>query len=323
LQIEHDDFIGAMATAENTISQVLPNPDLVEILAICYTLNHEWDLAIQYWKLYQQSMANANLLFSLDSNRLISYDMEYEPSKIFAGKTSFCNTNLSENTLLGNPKICIYTSLFGNYDDLPLLETDIPTEIDLIAFTDHKRLNADKRWKQVICKPQYTSNNLSAKEYKILPHKYLQEYSYSLFVDANTVFTKNIDLLILMLLDSGNFTMWRHPFRTDLLKEACAILGWRRAQPRLVIEQMRTYITAGIPRDTGLCEGSFIWRKHSDTSIVDFMEEWWEHIQRYTHRDQLGLCFLMWQKKLYPKLISDELGTSRENVFFYKIPHKG
>lgn len=248
--------------------------------------------------------------------------MEYDPLKIYNNKTSFCNKDIIGELNLDHNKICIYTSLFGNYDDLPLVQTDIPTGIDLIAFTDQQRLDVDSRWKQIICPANSTSDNLSAKEYKILPHKYLKEYSYSLFVDANTVFTGNIEQLILMLLDSGKFTMWRHPLRTDLLKEGCAILGWRKAKPQPIIDQIKAYVSAGIPNNTGLCEGSFIWRQHSDNCITDFMEEWWRHIEMYSHRDQLSLCFLMWQKNLYPKLIDDEFGTSRENVFFYKTLHK-
>lgn len=322
LQIEHEDFIGVMTNAENTISKLPLTPDIVEILAICYTLNHEWDLSLKYWKLYQQSMSNSNLLLSIKSHRLIQYDIKYDPVKIYRDKTSFCSTYMIRELRIDEHKICIYTSLFGDYDDLPLVETDIPPEIDLIAFTDQKRLDVASRWKQIICQPDSTSDNLSAKKYKILPHQYLKEYNYSLFVDANTVFTGNIEQLILMLLESGKFTMWRHPLRTDFLKEACAILGWRKAKPKPIIDQIKAYVGAGIPRDTGLCEGSFIWRQHSDPSIVDFMEEWWRQIEMYSHRDQLSLCFLMWQKNLYPKLIDDEFGTSRDNVFFYKTLHK-
>jgi|SanBayMetagenome_1026888.scaffolds.fasta_scaffold00446_4 hypothetical protein len=322
LQTEHEDFIGAMATAENIISQAPLTPDIVEILAICYTLNHEWDLAVRYWTIYHQSSANPNFLISIKSHRLLQYDMEYDPLKIYNNKTSFCNKDIIGELNLDHNKICIYTSLFGNYDDLPLVQTDIPAGIDLIAFTDQQRLDVDSRWKQIICPANSTSDNLSAKEYKILPHKYLKEYSYSLFVDANTVFTGNIQQLILMLLDSGKFTMWRHPLRTDLLKEGCAILGWRKAKPQPIIDQIKAYVSAEIPNNTGLCEGSFIWRQHSDSCITDFMEEWWRHIEMYSHRDQLSLCFLMWQKNLYPKLIDDEFGTSRENVFFYKTLHK-
>lgn len=322
LQIEHDDFMGAMVTVKNVINKTLLTPDTIEILSVCYTLKRQWDLALRYWRLYQQSKTNPNLLLSIKSNRLIQYDVEYDPIKMFGDKTSFCNTSTLKRVDWEKDKICIYTSLFGNYDDLPIIQTEIPVYIDLIAFTDRKYWNADFRWKQIICEPESGSSNLAAKKYKIFPHKYLKEYDYSLFVDANTVFTGNIDELVSMLLDSGKFTMWRHPFRTDLLKEACAIIGMRKAKPQPVIDQVRSYIGEGIPRDTGLCEGSFIWREHFDSRVVDFMEEWWRHIKMYSYRDQLSLCFLMWHKNFYPRLIDDELGTSRENIFFYKTIHK-
>jgi hypothetical protein len=316
LQIEHNDYIGIQKTAEDFLSNYFSTPDIVEILAVAYTLNYKWNSAKYSWNLYQQVKKNKNIISSFAGTRLIDYDAEYEPKNVFGNKLSRNHAKSFVNR--SNPKICIYTSLFGDYDDLPEIKCDITSGVSFIAFTDRLHIAADKRWKQKICVPDQVSDNLSAKKYKIKPHCYLSDYDCSLFVDANTVFT-NLDSLIDILKNLKNdFVMWRHPLRTDLYMEACAILASNKANPNAVINQLKSYTLKGIGKDTGLCEGSFIWRNHNNLYVSTFMNTWWDHITRFTHRDQLSLCFLMWKNNFYPELLDDNYGTSRENDFFYK-----
>lgn len=322
LQTRHYDYVGILNSVEEFSQHTFLTTDLVEMLAVANTMEFNWEFAVHYWEVYQQSKNNVNLLPGFNGSRIIEYDADYDAKKIFQKFSSVLNIYEIDDTLSASKKVCIYTSLFGDYDDFPKIDCEVPDNIDFIVFTDHFHEFADKRWKQKICRPDYSSNNMSAKKYKIKPHVYLEKYEYSLFVDANTVFTGNISKLLHVLCLSGPFVMWRHPFRTDLYKEACAILAFDKAKPKSIIRQIDKYSKLGIGHDTGLCEGSFIWRRHKDKRVSKFMDEWWHHIVKYSHRDQLSLCFLMWRDNYYPALMSDSYGTSRENIFFHKTRHK-
>lgn len=318
LQLEHEDYIGAATSAEEFAKKAFLTPDLVEIIAVANTLEFNWKTASYYWNIYLQTKSNKNLLPSFGGARLISYDAEYDPSHIFKNRVDEPINQSAISTLESMGRVCIYTSLFGDYDDLPEIQCNSSSNIEFVAFTDRFHVLADKRWKQIICEADGVSENMSAKKFKIMPHVYLKDYHCSLFVDANTVFTGDISALLSMLHSAGPFVMWRHPLRTNLFMEACAVIASGRASPSIVLNQMATYAQSRIGHHTGLCEGSFIWRRHNDEKVIAFMEEWWSHIISYSHRDQLSLCYLMWRENYYPAIMDDCFGTSRKNVFFYK-----
>ena len=76
----------------------------------------------------------------------------------------------------------IYTTIFGGYDNLVEPQYK-PEGWDFICFTDTD-LKSDT-WK-IIKKPLvYTDNTRTAKRFKVLPHEYLSEYDYIIFIDYN------------------------------------------------------------------------------------------------------------------------------------------
>ena len=53
------------------------------------------------------------------------------------------------------------------------------------------------------------------------------------------------------------------------------------------------------------------------------MQEWWETLKRFKcHRDQPALEYLMWRDGIRPDVLPAYLGTSRDNDFFRKLPHR-
>ena len=79
-------------------------------------------------------------------------------------------------------RIAIYTSIFGGYDDL--IDDQFQMDgVDYICFTD--RDIKSKTWKVVKSTPIYNDSNRNAKKYKVLPHRYLKDYDWSIWVDGN------------------------------------------------------------------------------------------------------------------------------------------
>ena len=87
-------------------------------------------------------------------------------------------------------KIAIYTSIFGNYDNLSDIKYK-PNNCDFICFTES---NIQSKGWQIVQVPElYSDSNRNAKRYKILPHKYLSEYDVSIYMDGNFEISKDIN----------------------------------------------------------------------------------------------------------------------------------
>jgi len=87
----------------------------------------------------------------------------------------------------------IYTTIFGGYDDL-VEPQFVPDGWDFVCFTDDD-LESDI-WKIIKVKTFYNDNTRNAKQFKVLPHRHLSKYDYSIFIDGNMTIRNNPDELI-------------------------------------------------------------------------------------------------------------------------------
>jgi|GEM_PF-1128987 len=295
---------------------------LREAQATYYTLVHDWEKARDYWKDFWENIetkfddgrhGSSSICLDIPSRPLPNFKLIC-PNQNWEEK----QPNASSDAQVGSRKICIYTTLFGDIDDLIPVQNPI-SGIDYICFTDRAR--SATGWKQIVVSPKKMDNNLNAKIFKILPHQYLGEYDASMFVDANTVFLGRMGELIDLCWDGGDFVMWQHPLREDTYVEAAAIIAHQRHSPEKIIKQVAHYAEEGLARNAGIFEASFIWRRHKKKAVSAFMEEWWSEITTHSARDQISLSYLVWKTGFRPALLSPELGTSRENIYFFKAPH--
>lgn len=304
-----------VAIPTNSINFDYPVRNWVEKVALFYLLQGNYTKAFEFYDRFWTGLENKTF-----PKKSVGLKPTY--AKINnKNRELFQNVDVNLNNLFKkiNKKICVYTSLYGNRDELPSINCCFK-DVDFICFSD--RLHDNKDWKVVVVPSEYQDDNLNAKRFKVLPHKYLGEYDASLFVDANTFFYGNLEELIKCYLLSENFVMWKHPERDDVAWEVATIIAHRRHRPLEVINQLKAYVAKGMPSNTGIAEGSFIWRVHNNLMLNLFMEEWWEHIQTYSKRDQLSLSFLMWKNNFRPKTLPDYLGDGRENIYFSKFSHK-
>lgn len=216
-------------------------------------------------------------------------------------------------------RVALYTSLIGDYDDLPPVLGAIDG-IDCVCFTDRERFAPG--WRQVRVTPDSDDGNLAAKRFKVFPWEYLPEADASLFVDANTLVRGRVDHFLARWCHGRPFVMWRHPDRVDPFQEAEAVLLGMRHAPGPIIDQIDAYATAGLPQGSGLFEASFLWRDHRSAAVRTLMENWWREICSRSRRDQLSLAYLMWRDGPRPEVLPNALGTSRSNSVLVKLEHR-
>ena len=221
----------------------------------------------------------------------------------------------------------VYTAIFGKWDNLQ--QQTLPTGWDWKHFNEENQL------------PIYKDNNRNAKKFKILPHRYLDDYEYSIWIDGNINIIGNIDELVNKYLNDCNVALFNHASNEldpndCIYKEANYIfeLGNKNMKlspergiknfkdnPTLIRDQIEKYKLLKYPANNGLSTNMIILRRHNEKDCIETMEDWWTEIKYHSKRDQLSFNYVAWKNGLKFNYID---GDSRRNEYFVNTgPHTG
>lgn len=271
-----------------------------------------------------------NILFQFNNNVKFLKNSPYiTPIKlasklgipIFYGKNSneFINQSLKQksnrdvlldNIINENDKGVVYTAIFGNYEDL-LDPKFINEDLDYICFTDNPNLKSDI-WEVRLINEEDLDNVRKARKVKILPHKYLNEYDYSLWVDAGFQIIGDIKQFINMYSTGKSFMSCIHTNRDCIYDEAHECLLQKKDDENLFKIQTDIYKKNGFPEKYGLIESGVIFRKHNDPNLIKAMEDWCSEVINYTNRDQISLPYVLWENNLL---------IDKYKIFYWKNPY--
>ena len=227
-------------------------------------------------------------------------------------------------------RIAIYTSIFGGYDDL--IDDQFQMDgVDYICFTD--RDIKSKTWKVVKSTPIYNDSNRNAKKYKVLPHRYLNDYDWSIWIDGNIKVISDIRSLC----NGEAYKLYDHMLvgeydrRNCIYDEAQTILNFGKINserypekgiknwkdnPKLIVDQMNRYASAGYPKQNGLATTPIMVRNHLDSGVIKHNEDWWSEIKHNSKRDQLSFNYIAWKNKFNFVYLQ---GDSRNNEYFMSV----
>jgi hypothetical protein len=186
------------------------------------------------------------------------------------------------------PKHAVYTCLFG-YSEL-FADHALPfnSGIDHICFTDDCSLRS-KVWQVCTLDSTEFGPMRTAKMVKLLAHRFLADYETSLYVD-NTIKLIAPPAQIFQYLrpDGSPMVCFAHPDRDCVYAEAEMVCDVRLDDPDTVALQMSRYRAQGHPEHAGLIAAGMMLRRHHDPSLCAVMEQWFEEVRQYSHRDQLS-----------------------------------
>ena len=130
-------------------------------------------------------------------------------------------------------KFVIFTILIDNYDWLNEISNS-ENSFDAICYTNNKKLLNKRKfrgWKieglkkyhvHFKLKNQEKKNQIITRWYKFNPHIHLNNYSYSLYLDANLELKKNIFELISQTVKKDfSLGIFKHPYRVNIKQEIC------------------------------------------------------------------------------------------------------
>ncbi len=202
-----------------------------------------------------------------------------------------------------NNKLAIYTAFTGDYDTLKQPEF-IDENCDYICFTDNPNLESDL-WTIIQMDESILDNNRKAKQYKLLPHKYLKDYKYSFWLDGTFKIKGSIREYIYNNIKANSPMLVVVHTERDCVYEEYKASKIIPRYPRAVMEeQVNFYKSQGFPKHYGLGVMGAIFRKHNDADVIKLMEDWWDENIKYTNQDQLSFAYVSWKNDFHPSVSS-------------------
>lgn len=202
-------------------------------------------------------------------------------------------------------KIVVYTAITGGYDSLKE-PTVISNKCDYICFTDDTSLKSNV-WEIRPITSYMNDNSLTARRYKILPHLFLKDYEYSVWIDGSIKLVANPEGMIKKELATDNMACFKHSCRNCIYDEAETIIKLEKANKDIVSNQIEKYSLENYPKKNGLIESGVLIRKHNNVDIIRLMNAWWNEIINFSERDQLSFNYVIWKFKLKYKIINKNI----------------
>jgi len=191
----------------------------------------------------------------------------------------------------------IYTALTAGHD-LIRPPAIVEPDIDYIAYTDAPESELPPPWRHRPVAALGRNPRVTARWYKILPHRHLPEYHFSFWIDANYEIIGPFSPLFDRLAASTILATQPHPIRACVYREAEQVKHGRIDHPEIVDIQMEYYRRQGYPPMNGLIESGVMFRAHMDERVRAAMEDWWDQVATFSQRDQLSANFVFWKHGL-------------------------
>jgi len=229
-------------------------------------------------------------------------------------------TEYADEEFFSDKKIAVYTSIFGNYEQI--IEPEIkPDNVDYYIITDCS-VKPNSRWKKIDFDfPSGLNASQKNRYVKMHPHLLFPEYRYSIYVDGSAYILSDLTPLIHRINKYG-FAMHMHSARNDLYDEMLVAKYTKRISSHCYNDYLEFLKNENMPRHFGLVECGIIARDHENLLCKKIMEEWWNQYLTRINRDQICLAYVLYKNNIAPK----DIGTLGLNIFksaLYKfVGHK-
>ena len=219
-----------------------------------------------------------------------------------------------------NKKV-VYTSIFGSeyYLHDPEMKLD---GWDFVCFTDRTDFKSDV-WTIRPTLKIYDGARDSKKP-KILPHRYLQEYDISVWIDGDAKIIGDINYLVDTYLKDKGYAVLNHKYCGGINSRICIyeeakFIKWLgdthqkhyKDNLDVINSQVDRYRKEGYPENNGQARNTVIFRRHNDKDIIKTMEEWWTELKYGSKRDQLSFPYVAWKNNLDFNFINEDIDNNQ------------
>ena len=245
----------------------------------------------------------------------------YKSRKIKAKKITNQQSNQNNKNYFSDEKIAIYTSVYGNYDNI-LEPYFIPNNCDFYIFTDQAIDEKKSIWKKRnVDFPENFTNVEKNRYVKMNPHKIFNEYKYSIYVDGNVQIISDLTEYIYSLNEIG-IGVHNHNLRDCVYDELKAVKKLKKIKPENAKKHEEYLKNNNMPKNYGLLQCNIIVREHHNEVCKKIMNEWWEEFLKFPYRDQISLPYVLYKNNISTNKISTLGNNVYNNPSFRVILHK-
>ena len=167
-----------------------------------------------------------------------------------------------------NNKICVYTCITGNYDNLKEI-TKLEKKIDYYCFTNNKNIKSNT-WNVVYIEDETLSNVQLARKIKILGHELINDYDILLWMDGAVIFNKEIKDFINTYLNKNDvFVGFMHGERDNIKDEAYACYRFNKESKGNINRILKFYEDEKYLFDNGLIESTVYIKRPKDKIVQE------------------------------------------------------
>lgn len=198
-------------------------------------------------------------------------------------------------------KICVYTCITGNYDNLIELEQK-EESIYYICFTNNKNLKSNT-W-DVRYINEDLDNLTLARKVKILGYQYLPDYDISVWIDGAINIEQPITKFLNECCDFNEYDMiaFNHKYRDCIFDEINECVRMNKETVDNA-NKLALFLEANnYPKHNGLIESTVIVRKNN-SSVNNLMDDWFNMLSTYSRRDQLSFNYCLWKNPIRIKFL--------------------
>lgn len=182
----------------------------------------------------------------------------------------------------------VYTVLLGGYERLNEQPLVSGSELPFICFTDDESLRSDT-WEIRVVTPAFPLDLVrSQRDIKIRGHASLNGFDQTLYIDNSVTLKVLPEEILDEWLATADLAICEHSYRERVIDEFDEVIALNYDDPARVSEQLLQY--AELYPDV-LHQKPFwnalIARRRSPR-VQETMETWYEHVLRFSRRDQLS-----------------------------------
>lgn len=248
-------------------------------------------------KIFRQKPYRQMIIDLGTANAQMQYRLHRERQKVFAGRETYA---------LGEGKGVVYTCLLG--EGALNQPEEVSARVDYLCFTDDEEKWGKKEGVWKFCAVEQIDGQTDVGEmhkdflesqYKIMAHKLLKEYDYSVWVAPDITITGDI-LRFGKVYGEGMSLLTFLNAEKDCMYEDMSVTQMGTDELNIQIRKaMLRYRKEGYPEHNGLIDGRVIMRNHRDEALGKVMEKWWEEIKNGNIYSANIFNYMAW-KQQYP-----------------------
>lgn len=243
--------------------------------------------------------------YGSNSSELINPLIKYKTNKEY----------LLDNIITKNEMGVVYTAV-GSEDEL-FEPKFIDEDLDYICFTDNPNLKSET-WNIKLIDDLDFKDVRKRQSIKILPHKYLNEYDYSIWVDASFQIMGDIKQFINRY-STGELMLGNLHFNRDCIYEyAKEFITNNKNDEEIITEQINHYKQNNFPEHYGIIETGVLFRRHNNLELINLMEEWYSEVINFSEEDQISLPYILWKNNF--KIDKSRIFHFKNNFFEHFNP---